>query len=350
MKLAHAILLSVAALALPAAAWSQVDLTHLDDHMSGTPTRVLVLGTVHLSQAKDFKATSLDGLIDKLARFEPQVITIEAIGGEQCDMAARNPTIYGDDYCASADAARKATGLDIPRAIAGINAELASWPAQPSASKRRHLAALFLASSDPASALVQWLQLPPAERRMGDGLDDALVARLKELSTASNENYQIAARLAAQLGLQRVYPVDDHTGDNMRVSDAKAFGRAVEKAWHADRTALDTEEKRERELLKEKDLLPLYRLVNQPTTQAMLADSNAGTTMRDPSPDRYPQMWVRGWEIRNLRIVANVIETVRERPGARVLSIIGASHKPWFESWLGQFQGVQMVDVEAVLK
>jgi hypothetical protein len=57
-----------------------------------------------------------------------------------------------------------------------------------------------------------------------------------------------------------------------------------------------------------------------------------------------PQMWVAGREIRNLRMVANMRETFRERPGARVLSIVGASHKPWFDTWLGQLQGVDIVD------
>jgi hypothetical protein len=49
-------------------------------------------------------------------------------------------------------------------------------------------------------------------------------------------------------------------------------------------------------------------------------------------------------------MVANIRETFRERPGARVLSIVGVSHKPWFDAWLGQLQGVDIVDVAGVLK
>jgi hypothetical protein len=59
---------------------------------------------------------------------------------------------------------------------------------------------------------------------------------------------------------------------------------------------------------------------------------------------------VAGWEIRNLCMVANVRETFRERPGARVLSIVGASHEPWFDHWLGQLQGVNIVDTAEVLE
>ena len=47
-------------------------------------------------------------------------------------------------------------------------------------------------------------------------------------------------------------------------------------------------------------------------------------------------------------MVANI--RVRERPGARVLVVVGASHKPWFDSWLGQLQGVDIVDVRQALR
>ena len=45
---------------------------------------------------------------------------------------------------------------------------LADWPAEPTAAQRRHLAAVFLAGGEQASALVQWLRLPATERRAGD--------------------------------------------------------------------------------------------------------------------------------------------------------------------------------------
>lgn len=341
----------VLGLAVAGTATAQIDLSTLDKDMAGPRTQVLVLGTVHLSELpKDFDPKALDPLLDRLAGFKPEIITIEAIGGEQCDLAARHPSVYGPDYCAATEAAKAATGLDIPAAIADIDKTLAAWPARPEPAQRRRLAALFLAASERASAYVQWLQLPQAERRAGDGLDDALVTMLKQTQTRNNENYQIAARLAARLGLQRVHPVDDHTGDNARIADVKAFGQSVEQAWNAGKSEkLDAMDKQEKSLSQARDLLPLYRFINRPDNLWLRADINAGATMRAASSQHYPQIWVSGWEIRNLRMVANIQQTFRERPGARVLSIVGASHKPWFDSWLGQMQGVDIVDVEQVL-
>ncbi|GAC1569039.1 MAG: hypothetical protein NVS3B3_23010 [Aquirhabdus sp.] len=98
------------------------------------------------------------------------------------------------------------------------------------------------------------------------------------------------------------------------------------------------------------DLLPLYRVINDPEGLRIRADVNVGAAMRAKSAEGYPQMWVAGWEIRNLRMVANIRETFRERPGVRVLSIVGVTHKPWFDHWLGQLQGVDIVEVAGVLK
>ncbi len=339
------------ALAGPAMAQAPVDLTVLDQEMAGPRAQVLVLGSVHLSgMPKEVKPESLDTVLDRLAAFKPDVITIEALSGEECDLAARHPIVYGSDYCAGANVAKAATGLDVPAAIAEVNKTLKAWPAQPVPAQRRRLAALFLAANDRASAYVQWLQLQEAERRAGDSLDDALVVMLNEIATRNNENYQMGARLAARLGLQRVHAVDNHTGDNMDVADRQAFGKAIEQAWAAGRAELNAREKQEQALSQGRDLLPLYRYVNHPEHLKVLADVNAGAAMRAKSPQDYAQMWVAGWEIRNLRMVANIRESFRERPGARVLSIVGASHKPWFDSWLGQMQGVEIVDVGQVLQ
>ncbi len=338
------------ALALPLAAQAQVNLK-LDHGMTGPRAQVLVLGTVHLSELPEgFDPARLQGVIDKLAAFKPEVITIEALTGEECDLAARHPTRYGSDYCPSTEAARKSTGLEVPAAIAEAEKLLADWPAAPTPAQRRHLASRLLAANDRASAYAQWLQLPEAERKAGDGLDAPLVELLAQIATRRNENYMIAARLAARLGLPRVYATDNHTGDNVRVKDEEAFGRDVQAAWKAGRAGLDELEKKTATLKQANDLLPLYRYVNEPGYQQTTADVNVKATLGAKSRDGYPQMWVAGWEIRNLRMVANIRETFRERPGARVLTLVGASHKPWFDHWLGQMQGVDMVDALAVLK
>jgi hypothetical protein len=207
-----------------------------------------------------------------------------------------------------------------------------------------------MAANDRASAYVQWLQLPAAERRAGDSLSPALVEEIAKLGKRNDESYQIAARLAARLGLQRVHAIDNHTGDRIDVPDIKAFLRPLETAWAAGGAELKERDKQQQPLLAAPDLLPFYRALNSPDSMRVQAEANVVEPMRSKSPQGYPQIWVAGWEIRNLRMVANIRETFRERPGARVLVVVGASHKPWFDDWLAQLQGVDIVDVARVLK
>lgn len=343
-------------------AWSgmaqaQVDLSTLDRDMAGPRSQVLVLGTVHLrDMPKDFRPETLAPLLDRLAAFKPEVITIEQIPGESCDTMARHPALYDPEsiapYCSSTDAAKVATGLDVPAAIAEVSKTLAAWPAQPTAVQRRHLAALFLAANDRTSALTQWLQLAKAERRAEDGLDTALVALLDKAMTTNSETYMVAAPLAARLGLQRVFPIDDHTGDNVAIADDEvdAYADAIRSAWASAEAQTQPLRKREQAFTASGDMLGLYRYINLPEVRRVQADGDFGASMREGSPRHYAQIYVAGWETRNLRMVANVRAAFRERPGARVLSIVGASHKPWFDSLLGQMQGVEIVDAEQVLE
>lgn len=345
-----------AVMASLAVAWShaaqaQVDLASLDRDMTGPRAQVLVLGTMHLNAMPDgFDPAALDGVLDRLAAFKPGIITIETESGEECDLAARHPAKYGADYCASTELAKAATGLDVPAALAEVDQALKAWPVEATPAQRRRLAALFLAANDVASAYVQWLQLPAPERRAGDSLNQALVDKLAQLARRNNENYQLAARLAARLGLQRVHAIDNHTGDRIDLPDIKPFVQAIEAAWAAGGAALKESEQRQEALMRAPDLLPLYRELNTPASLRMYAEANVRAAMRASSKAGYPQMWVAGWEIRNLRMVANIRETFREQPGARVLSIVGVSHKPWFDGLLGQLQGVDVVDVAQVLK
>ena len=110
--------------------------------------------------------------------------------------------------------AQAATGLDVPAANAEAERLLAQWPATPSAAQRRRLAAVWLAAGERNSAVVQWLRLPAEQRIAADGMTDALVAFLDKRLQRRDESVLVAATLAARLGLERVWAVDDHTADS----------------------------------------------------------------------------------------------------------------------------------------
>lgn len=334
---------------------ASVDLSRLDRDAAGPRTQVLVLGSVHLSQEmpKEFDPAWLRPLLDRLAAFHPDIVAVEAIPGEGCDMMQRHPKAYAPEdvahYCPDTADTRAALGLDRPEALAQIAAALRDWPAAPTPTQRRRLAALFLAAGEPASAVAQWLQLEPAERHAGDGLDAKLVARLGKYETSRDESIQIGARLAARLGLQRVYGMDDHSGDNLDVGDGRAFLAAIQQAWDAAAPSVRDAQERIAALSKGQDPLALYRFMNDPARLQKAALADAGAALRDRSPEHYGQQYVGGWETRNLRMAANIRASYRQQPGARVLTVVGAMHKPWLDSYLGQMQNTDIVDVQKVL-
>jgi hypothetical protein len=328
--------------------------------IAGEPAQVLVLGTTHLSQLpKQIDPKLLQPLLDRLARFNPQIITVEGLSGEECDTLQRFKAEHGADtwetYCFDTADIEKVTGLSVPAAAAEADRTLAAWPASPGPAQRRHLAMLFIAANDRASAMVQWLRLPDAERRSGDGLTPAMVEILERKGKKLNENYAIAAALAAQLGLERIYAVDDHTADtafDQNSPEGKAYAAAIQSAWNAKPPppVRKKEDQLEANLRTGNDVLALYRLMNAPQSQRETIASDMGRAVSFPAAQPYGRQYVAWWETRNLRIAANIRSTLQANPQARVLSIIGATHKGYLDAYLDMMQDIRIVDAEQFLK
>lgn len=323
--------------------------------VAGPANEVLVLGTSHLDQLpKTIAPAHLQPLLERLAAWRPQMIATEDLSGAQCDFVRRYPRRYADTiktYCWDPAPARAATGLDVPAATEAADKLLAAWPASPSAAQRRRLAALFLAGGERASALVQWLRLPATERRAGDGLDAALVAHLGQLETRPSESYQIAARLAARLGHERVLSMDDHTADSPD-DDPKAAGEALMKAWDNPYGA----QRKERDdpltagVGTADGVMALYRAENAPGYATLVYHHDFGAALNDPSPQRYGRGYVGYWETRNLRMAANIRDALGLKPGSRMLVVVGSAHKAYLEAYLHQMHDVRVVDAMPVLR
>lgn len=325
------------------------------NRLTGTATQVLTLGSPHLSQlSAPVTAEMMAPLLDKLAAFKPQVITYEGISGEQCDLLRRHAATYPnmfETYCWGNENAATATGLTVAQAMAEASSTLAAWPATPSAAQRRHLAAVFLAAGDSPSAQVQWLQLPPAERRPGDGVDDVLLKQLTRATAKPNENFEVAVALAVRLGLQRVYAVDDHTADCVQAQAGPGFDEALQQHWQGIKLPVaDAIRAQESALKSGTDMLALYRAYNRPATLRAFVEADFRDALNEPSPQHFGRQYVAWYEVRNLRMVANVRAAFGNAPGAHVLNIVGASHKTFYDQYLKQMSDVRLVDVQQVLR
>ncbi|BBO52132.1 DUF5694 domain-containing protein [Stenotrophomonas maltophilia] len=324
---------------------------------AGRPNEVLVLGSPHLSSLpKTFEPAMLEPLLKRLEAWKPTAIAIENLSGLQCDFMRRNPARYAESvegYCIDPAPAQAATGLDVPSANVEMERLLADWPKAPTAAQRRRLAAVFLAAGESSSAVVQWLRLPKEERRASDSLTPELVQFLDTRMARRNEAGLVAGVLAARLGLERLWSVDDHTADSPTpAAQQKAQAAAIRGAWDnafvKARRAAD--ERLEANLAQPDGLLAMYRAYNTPETAMVAYNSDFGATLVEPSPEGFGRNYVGYWETRNLRMVANMRDVLGQQPGTRMLTIVGASHKGYYEAYLNLMHDVQLVSSDEVLR
>ncbi len=322
------------------------------------PNEVLVLGTDHLKELPPvFVPASLNDLRRRLTAWNPKIIAIEKLSGTQCAFMRQFPHRYEEPvkrYCVDTAPAHIATGLDVSAATAEADRLLVRWPAAPTPSQRRHLTAVFLAGGEPASALVQWLRLPETERHRGDGIDGALIAMLDNLGAGRGEDTLIAVPLAAGLGLERVYAMDDHTADAPDRSDdnSKASNEALAKAWANPAAAqrIQMDKHFYPHLGSEEGIMKLYRALNDPSHAKLIYDSDFGAALEEPSPQQFGRSYVTYWETRNLRMASNIRDAIGNEPGSRTLVIVGASHKWYLEAYLNQMHDVRIVSSDVVLR
>lgn len=177
---------------------------------------------------------------------------------------------------------------------------------------------------------------------------------LNRIKDRANETYLISAPLAARLGLERLWSVDDHSADTPDPTDPiekKAYADAIMGAWN--NPASQTRRTQDAEL---------GAALDQPTA---CCACTASIMRRRRRPDlsvrlrRHPgravaagfgRRYLGYWETRNLRMVANMRDVLGRYPGTRMLTIVGASHKGYYEAYLDQMHDVQLVDPEPVLR
>lgn len=322
----------------------------------GGRVQIAVLGTTHLRDApKSIQPQAFDPLVARLAAFKPDLIAVESLSGAQCDYLHAYSYAYEDTaktYCFDTSVARDTLKLEGAAAEREMD-EMFSSGLQWTPARRRRLIALFLAVGEPASACVQWLRLPVAERVADEVLSTALVAQIEKKLSQRSEDSLIAIPLAVKLGLERIYPVDDHTGD-------RATGPIDEAVWQADMTRLWQNPRaaarhallakaRDR-VVADGDVLRWYRWLNSTEEARLAVASDFAAAAGDNGVHRTGRAYLSYWETRNLRMAANVREVVGRFRSNRALVVVGTSHKPYYERYLGITSDVQVFAIDALLK
>ncbi len=318
------------------------------------PTRILVLGTFHLRQIKDrFDPAYLDSLIERLAAFHPAAIAVESLAGDFISslegQSRKTPTVqdlldrFAGKQRTLGHAAQALLRTDPFLAAAEVEKELAAGEIQ----DRPALVMRLLAAYNYPSAVLQWGLLPAAEKASQTAVPRETAAALDEASRQVNETPALAGRLAARLGLPRLYPVDDFEdlGAYERIDsvlEKEAADNPLLKAV-ADAPVYRDDQKRLERGLAGRDLLPVYKALNSAEHVRADVEAQWGVFLRTRFPGGEDRARLALWENRNLKIAARIQAVCSAYPGQNVLVVYGAAHKPFLESYLGRMMNTEIV-------
>lgn len=347
-------LFAAAALSLQPAA-PGIDFSGVQADLGGEPNRVLVLGTPHLRQLEEgvYQPSHMELVLDRLEAFAPDVIAIEATNGRGCDAIFRFPALYpgvADSYCWDPAPAQEALDISLPEAVMAMRARLADFPADPTAAQRREYALLFFAAGEPWSAGLQWAYLDEAERIPADSVTEELVALFDRYVASLNENNQIGVQLAMRLGLQSLAATDDRSADIILRQAPDTVWQRMNTLWQMDIPGTDElRAEAASHLGSAEGMLAHYRLINGPEYQQNTIDNDFGLAASQPGEGAVARQYLAWWQARGLRMAANVVEAAGHDPGARVLVLVGSSHKAYYDAYLDQMHDWELISVDAIL-
>jgi len=330
-----------------------LDLSGTTETLAGDPTQILILGSYHINQWDQaaLPIEHLDLLLGRLEAFGPNIITIESQPGRSCEQLQRYESEYPgvwNRYCIDPSPALEGLKKSMPEAQRELSALLASKADAWTFEERRQLATLFYAVGDPYSAVIHWYALPPEERRPEDGLSEIVLQELQRVSNARNESNSLGAVLAHRLNHDRVYPMDDHTADIVlarapenlfEILQSDVWGNAPSEARDYFQEGLDL-------LGTPEGVVGAYVHINSVKMQEINVSIDFAAAAAHSDVTRQYVSW---WQARGLRMAANVIEAAGNQPGAKVLVIVGSSHKAYFEAYLDQMHDIELVNLSDVL-
>ena len=328
---------------------------NLNGQIETEKTKVLILGTHHLNQFKDFQPKMLENLITKLDSFEFDAVCIENMAGELLyDIKSREDSayIYIIEHMASTRLALADTmqvSLGIGFLESELNADSLLSKDSLSDTERVQLIEYLLASTDIYSATLQYKFIKDKSVFNGSNLGQYTIDIIQKYSEYPNEISSLALKLAYNQNLQKLEYIDnlqdepllfkhfpsfvqDYT-DNQElfkdIGNAPVFQKVNELVASG---------------IKDEDLLDLYLFMNSSEYQKQDFEAQHViwlNTKFDSGSDRARYSL---WEMRNLQITANILKTCAFYPGKSIIVIIGASHKSFIEKYLKQITDIELLE------
>jgi len=316
-------------------------------------TEILILGTPHLFQIDQFENSMLDKVKEKLNTHDFEVICIEKMPGQLLyDIASRKDSTFNDmkrmqRHLKLADSVQAHLGKNFLESKQNITHLLSKNHL--TNKDRKNLFYNFIATTNIASAALQYLYLKDETALFVSSFDKEIVQYIEKELASSNEYYSLAVPLAFHKQLNKIEPIDNLQDmallakyyptfkDEMK-NNPDFIANVLKAPVFIKSDSLKTQ------AVKNKDLSELYSYVN--SDEFMKEDYNAQwkiwfETNFSSNSDRARYSL---WEMRNLQISANILDVVARNPTKNILVIIGASHKYFLEKYLRQIPDIEIIN------
>lgn len=318
-------------------------------------TKIMVLGTHHLTHISNYKPEMLDELVAKLDIIKFDVICIENMAGELLyDIRSRKDSAFvdllndfGGDRISLADSAQKYLGIGFLEAQ--NNATELFKKDTLSDIDHKLLMEYFTASGNLASATLHYEYVKNKSILGESSFEGQMLEKIKEVSGSANEIYSLALRLAHKQNLQKLECIDNFQDEALLLKYYPGFMQDYIS---------------NQELFKNLGNCPVYTRINELVKHGIetnnLLDLYIFMNSKEYQDQDFNAQWsiwlntnfLSGsdraryflWEMRNLQIAANILKTAAVHPNKKLLIIIGASHKSFIEKHLQQIPDIELLE------
>jgi hypothetical protein len=292
----------------------------------------MILGATHLGRGDRREPVEvLEPIVDRIVRWSPDALAIEALPGELVDSYLRLAGPF-----AGMEVGGMPQAAACAEAVRGMHTwDL--WEARAAGQDRtRELServVAWCAAFEPYTALLL--------ARRTSALPSNVRAALAAVDARGDERNRVAGEAAARLGLERLHPFDDH-GNGAALNDfSEAVFEEFIQALHAEareHPLVAGEQAEVEEALERGDLWPVWRDRNSPKAVADSDDLESGFFLKLGHPHELARAALAGWRTRNLLMAGRLRSITGGYPGARVLALVGDAHKGPLEAALATDQ------------
>lgn len=315
----------------------------------------MVLGTPHLSGISlCFVPDSVSLLIANLKDFAPDVIAIEKVPSIVLEEMERRGAFFGE-IIKSFDGNRFQNGkklqrlLSISRTEAERRAlEMLNRLEKLERKERIELIKFLIASYEYETAVLQWSYFGADVKTERGVLPNGILQDLDRSLNSANEIFSIGVTLAKNLRHDRLYNIDDHYDEALlnefsasliaELKENRAFLEVANSTFY-----IDSQNELETACRDGEKMLKHYRRLNSSEFGKKDSDLQWGVWLRTNLESGLDRRRLALWDMRNLRIAANIRELSARNPGKKILVIIGAGHKSFLEDYLSRSADIEIV-------